>query len=245
MLDPGISYSFDVYITRNTGGWTSLGHLIFVTETFYSDLVFSYNSSSLENPVVSNLSSISVDTIVDNSVTDVLSVNLVDGGTEVPFSETLLMTITFDIVNPDATSQLSWRFGDTTIIDENSNNFNYFDGTLELIGSDNTYLPVGEEVESDINYFINTAPNPFGSTSLSTMLLLKAPEDGKLILNIYNIKGQLETTLYNSPVRKNQEIQISWGGKNSEGKKLSSGIYLCQILVDDCLFETKKIVIIR
>jgi len=245
LVDPGVSYCFDVYVTRNSSNWSNLGHLVFFTEIYYSDIVFNYNSSALVNPVVSNLNPIATDTVIDNSIADVLSVNLLDGGSEVPMGETLLLTITFDTVAPDATAQLSWRFGDTTIIDENSNNFNYVDGTLELLGSDNSSLPVSESAINETFDFIRISPNPFGSGLSSTELFITSPAQGQMELNVFNIKGQLVTTLYNDVVQKNQDIQLSWNGKDSRHNDLSSGIYLFQLLIENRLFETKKVVIIR
>jgi len=244
-IAPGISYSFDVYITRNTSNWTKLGHLVFMTEIYYSSLVFNYNSTALANPSVNNLSTITTGTIIDNSVPDMLSIELIDGGDIVPTVETLLLTLTLDVVEPSATAQLSWRFGDTTIIDENSNNFNYGNGTLELLGSDNSSLPVSPNVYAEIFEFLHISPNPFGCGSSSTQLYITAPSQGHMELNVFNIKGQLVNTLYNNVVQKNQDIQLSWDGKNSQGKELSSGIYLYQLLIENKLFETKKVVIIR
>ena len=245
LVDPEVSYSFDVYITRNSSNWSTLGHLVFFTEIYYSDMVFSYNSSALVNPVVTNLSQIVTGSVIYNSIADVLSVNLLDGGSEVPMNETLLLTITFDTVAPDATAQLSWRFGDTTIIDENSNHFSYADGTLLLLGSDNSSLPVSQGANNETFDFMRISPNPLGSGSSSTQLYITAPSQGHMELNVFNIKGQLINTLYNNAVQKNQDIHLSWDGKDSHGNDLSSGIYLYQLLIENRLYETKKVVIIR
>lgn len=244
-VDPGISYSFDVYITRNTSNWAKLGHLVFMTEIYYSSLVLNYNSTALANPTISNLSTIATDTIVGNSIVDVLSIDLVDGGITVPTSETLLLTLSFDVVAPDATAQLDWRLADTAIIDESSNNYHYADGTLELLGSDNSSLPVEHEIELGKLSFVHTIPNPFGALSPHTSLIIISPQTGNLSLNVFNIKGQLVNTLYNNVVQKNQDIQLSWNGKDSNGNDLSSGIYLYQLLIENKLFEIKKVVIIR
>jgi len=244
-VDPGISYSFDIFVTRNTTNWSTLGHLVFMTEIYYSTLVFNYNGTALSNPIVSNLSSITTGVNIDYSGADILTVDLIDGGTTVPTSETLLLNLSFDVVAPSATAQLDWRLADTAIIDESSNNFSYFDGSLELLGSDDSNLPVGHKLEVGELSFVQTIPNPFGSYSPSTELFITSPDKGQMELNVFNIKGQLVGTLFNNPVQKNQDIQLSWDGKDSHGNDLSSGIYLYQLLIENKLFETKKIVLIR
>jgi len=244
-VDPGISYNFDIFITRNTTNWYTLGHLVFMTEIYYSTLVFNYNSTALSNPIVSNLSSITTGVNINYSGADILTIDLIDGGTTVPTSEVLLLNLSFDVVAPGATAQLDWRLADTAIIDESSNNFSYFDGTLELLGSDSSSLPVEQEIEAEKLSFVRALPNPFGSGSSFTELFITTPAYGHMELNVFNIKGQLVQTLFDQQVQKSDEIQLIWNGKDSRGSELSSGIYLYQLLVNNELFETKKVVLIR
>ena len=111
---------------------------------------------------------------------------------------------------------------------------------------DNFDLPITQpEPQPTLFGILQIIPNPFGAFSPHTSLTIISPQSGKLLLNIFNIKGQLVNTLYNNAVQKNQEVQLSWDGKNSRGKELSSGIYLYQLLIENKLFETKKVVIIR
>ncbi|MDP8288429.1 MAG: T9SS type A sorting domain-containing protein [Candidatus Electryonea clarkiae] len=138
----GVSYSFDVYITRNTEDWSSLGNLFFITETWYSDLALNFNGSALANPVVSGLSPVATGTTVTTPSLGKLSISLTDGGITVPMTETKLLTVTFDVTDPDATSMLSWNTEDTSIINEASGQYYTTDGTLSLLGSDDSTLPV-------------------------------------------------------------------------------------------------------
>jgi len=112
--------------------------------------------------------------------------------------------------------------------------------------TDNTDLPVNQpEFKPTLFGILQSIPNPFGAFSPHTSLTIISPQTGKLSLNVFNIKGQLVNTIYNDDVQKNQDIQLSWNGKDSRGNDLSSGIYLYQLLVNNELFETKKVVIIR
>jgi len=138
----GVSYSFDIYITRNTEDWSNIGHLTFITETYYSDLVLSYNAAALSNPVVGGLSPVITNTLVTTPSDNELSITLIDGGTTVPMTETKLLTVTFDITDPTATSMLSWNTEDTGIINEAQLQYYTTGGTLSLLGSDDSTLPV-------------------------------------------------------------------------------------------------------
>jgi len=138
----GVSYSFDVYITRNTSNWSKLGHLTFITETYYSELTFNYNGSALNNPVVSGLSPVATGTNVTTPSSGVLAIELIDGGTDVPATETKLFTVTFDITDPSDTAMLTWSPSNSSIINEFSTQFKTSNGTLSLLGSDDSTLPV-------------------------------------------------------------------------------------------------------
>ena len=114
------------------------------------------------------------------------------------------------------------------------------------IDTDNTDLPVNQpEFKPTLFGILQSIPNPFGAFSPRTSLTIISPQSGKLSLNVFNIKGQLVQTLFDQQVQKNDEIELIWNGKDSRGNKLSSGIYLYQLLVNNELFETKKILIIR
>ncbi len=117
--------------------------------------------------------------------------------------------------------------------------------TLELLGSDDSNLPVAPEVVLPKDSFIQITPNPFGSISHQTSLSLVAPESGMVTVNVFNIKGQRITQLYRQEHQKFDEFTLSWDGKDEQHHDLGSGIYLFQLLVDDISYDIKKVVIIR
>jgi len=246
-LNPGDNYSFDVYIKRNTSNWLKLGHLNFMGEKYYSNLVFNYNSNALENPEISNLSPIASGIELNINNQDILSIDLLDGGDEVPTSETKLLTVDFEITNPYAMSQLNWKNNDTVIVDESSNQYVYFNGCLELLGSGNIYLPINyENIEnSEDENFLKIHPNPLGTYSPQTKFSLTAPETGKVILNLYNVKGQYISKLYEGYHQKNDVIQRTWDGNTKKNKNLTSGVYLFQLLLNNNIYDTDKILFVR
>ncbi len=77
-------------------------------------------------------------------------------------------------------------------------------------------------------------PNPFNP---ETIIQFDLPERADVTINIYDIKGSYITTVY-SGVLQNGTHKVKWNGKNSQGKKVSSGIYFYQ-------FKTGKMNIVK
>ena len=166
-------------------------------------------------------------------------------GNALPTTPTDLIHVKIVIADPSETAGLS--FENSLMIgcqfyDDNATQYD----PVTAIDTDNTNLPVNQpSFTLKPLGIMQSAPNPFGSRSSSTQLYIIAPSQGCMKLNVFNIKGQLVNTLYKNVVQKNQDIQLSWDGKDSRGNDLSSGIYLYQLLIENKLFETKKVVIIR
>lgn len=79
-------------------------------------------------------------------------------------------------------------------------------------------LPV--KYSLDQNY-----PNPFNPT---TNIQYQLPENSKVMLAVYNIRGEQVATLVNS-VQPTGYYQINWDGKNQFGHSVSSGVYFYRI----------------
>ena len=80
-------------------------------------------------------------------------------------------------------------------------------------------------------------PNPFNPL---TVIRYQIPEDGKVVLGIYNLLGQPIKTL----VEKEQEAgpyQVEWDGKDGEGSRVGSGIYFYRLKTGDFV-RVKKMV---
>jgi flagellar hook assembly protein FlgD len=63
-------------------------------------------------------------------------------------------------------------------------------------------------------------------------------------LEIYNIKGQLVKTLVNE-VLPAGEHSIIWDGRDSSGNRVSSGIYLYKLNVNDKTKAVKKCLLLK
>lgn len=75
------------------------------------------------------------------------------------------------------------------------------------------------------NYELANYPNPFNPV---TNISFSIPEDSKVELSIYNVKGQKVRTLVNNKIDKGI-YQITWNSKDDSGKTAASGIYFYKL----------------
>lgn len=68
-------------------------------------------------------------------------------------------------------------------------------------------------------------PNPFNPF---TIISFSIPEDTKVNLKVYNIKGQVVKTLLKEQIESG-EHRITWNGKDDNKKPVASGIYFYKI----------------
>jgi hypothetical protein len=83
-------------------------------------------------------------------------------------------------------------------------------------------------------------PNPFNP---STTIMFDLPRAEHVKLDIFNIKGELVTTIvdqYMSAGRK----EVSWTSTGSDGRAVSSGVY-CYRLVSGDFVQTRKMVLLK
>jgi len=101
--------------------------------------------------------------------------------------------------------------------------------------------------EPYIENLVNAYPNPFSnSTSISyttTRLLSATPL--KAEIRIYNIKGQLIRELPFCASSLSRFLEVTWDGKDSNGKILSAGVYLYSIVINCKIAETKKLILMK
>ena len=85
-------------------------------------------------------------------------------------------------------------------------------------------------------------PNPFNP---STTIAYAVPEgdEVQVRLNIYNIRGQLVSTLVNE-VKVAGNYQVQWDGSDNNGRQVSSGVYFYRIQAGD-FSQTRKMVILK
>lgn len=180
---PGVSYSFDVYITRNPS-WSANTALGALFNMFNSTCVFNIQNNAFANPVVTNLGS-PISSVIENIYPNKVQVELVSSGLPVPTTPELLFTLTMDIVNPSTTAALSWSSIDTVIYD--SSTFAY--KTFELLGGDDSALPVV------LSSFTANYVAQFDHVALAWST---QSEDGNAGWNLY--RGSYENAMMNGEV---------------------------------------------
>ena len=83
-------------------------------------------------------------------------------------------------------------------------------------------------------------PNPFNP---ETTISFSIPQNGKVDISIYNIKGQKIKTLADGNLRIGHH-KVIWNGKNENGKLVSSGIYFYKMETDK-FSEIKKCILMK
>ncbi len=97
-----------------------------------------------------------------------------------------------------------------------------------------------EYIISPVVQSVSVYPNPaFPNSQLSFILKKTMP----ISIDIYNIKGQKVKSLVNSKLTEG-EYQLSWDGKDNNGRTCSSGVYYYHIVAQNQQI-TKKMMIIK
>ena len=145
--------------------------------------------------------------------------------------------------NSNIDSKVSVRLEDnrayTTIlkdIDENGISM----GELYLISGELEGMAevIDEEFISP-EFYMQIFPNPFNpETTISFSLTTESTEDTEI--NIYNVKGQKVKTFQINPSTDQLINSVTWNGTDTNGKSVSTGVYLFELKADGKLLKTKK-----
>ncbi len=108
-------------------------------------------------------------------------------------------------------------------------------GAIEYYPPTSTHEIVNSSTISLTNY-----PNPFNPT---TTIAFNLPENDKVELSIYNIKGQKINTLVNDIMQSGNHT-IVWNGEDSNGKLVGSGFYFYQIKTGN-VTECKRMLLMK
>ena len=103
-------------------------------------------------------------------------------------------------------------------------------------------LAIESDNASPISYSLSeNYPNPFNP---STTFSYFTPEEGHVVIDIFNINGQRVKT-YSSGNKISGKRSIQWNGKDEKGLKLESGIYLYTMNIEGRVVDTKKMLLIK
>ncbi len=115
-------------------------------------------------------------------------------------------------------------------------NSKYLDAPA-FLGISYPILPEEEYFENSVSW---NYPNPFtNSTTISFSIPHREAKNEEI--KIYNLKGQLVKQVSID----NHQSSIEWDGKDKNGKELLNGIYLYQLVNDNKIIDTKKMLLLR
>ena len=109
-------------------------------------------------------------------------------------------------------------------------NHNYFCSLASIVDD---ILP--QKVELEQNY-----PNPFNPT---TVISFTMSMQDRAVLSIYNLKGQIVATIMDSHMQPGKHT-LTWYGKDSMGREVSSGMYFYKLTVGKISYQ-KKLILLR
>ena len=107
-------------------------------------------------------------------------------------------------------------------------------------------IPLGEipvkisPSENNISSEINIFPNPYLPQKQALTININSNISQKAVINIFNINGQKVFSLEQN-IKKGHN-SLSWNGQNFIGNKVNTGIYLCNIILENQRI-TKKIIV--
>ncbi len=94
-------------------------------------------------------------------------------------------------------------------------------------------LPDGFELDQN-------HPNPFNPT---TDISFTIPEPQRVLLQVYNVRGQLVRTLIDADMSAGSH-SVQWDSRDEEGQQVSSGVYFYRLTAGD-MTATKKMTLVK
>ena len=115
----------------------------------------------------------------------------------------------------------------------------------------------GNSIDDNLNnastqmYKLQNYPNPF-NTGTTISFQINKEQNGQPELKIFNLRGQKIkniplSLIHYEPVngRKRNNYSIIWNGTDDTGKPVSSGIYFCNLNIDNKSVAAKRIILIK
>ncbi|MFQ6104681.1 MAG: FG-GAP-like repeat-containing protein [Candidatus Glassbacteria bacterium] len=119
---------------------------------------------------------------------------------------------------------------------------------LHLVVEDSTLSKIDrldQKARLPRSYFLyQNYPNPFNPTTVITFDITgNASRNQQVLLAIYDLRGKYVNTLIDSQLEPGRH-EIVWDGRNGEGERVSSGIYLYTLRCGDKTY-TRKMVMVK
>jgi len=91
------------------------------------------------------------------------------------------------------------------------------------------------------HFLLQNYPNPF---NLETKIGFVLPVGGRVRLEIYSLLGRRVRVLMEGSLKPGL-YHLRWDGKDEVGREVSSGVYLCRLVVDDDQVAVSKMLLLR
>jgi hypothetical protein len=130
-------------------------------------------------------------------------------------------------------NKIFYTTSSTTVIMTNNTSIDFTIEPTSPTGSDDT--PVSSSVLSAQNY-----PNPFNPT---TNISFNLPVATKVIVTVYNVKGQTVTKLVDDELEEGLH-NVTWNGLDSNNKSVASGVYYYKVKAAK-KSVTKKMILLK
>ena len=104
-----------------------------------------------------------------------------------------------------------------------------------------TPVSVRIQTRPEVYALRNNYPNPFNP---ETTLKYDLPEAGDVTLEVYNMLGQVVSTLVNEHQAAGR-YAIQWDATNDRGQSMSSGVYFYRVQVGDQFTDIKKMLLLK
>jgi len=101
----------------------------------------------------------------------------------------------------------------------------FFSTALQEIST----LDLEDNIVAPEEFQTKAYPNPFNPT---TTIMFNLPNESGVNLAVYNVKGQKIKSLIHNEQREKGRNEVSWNGKDQQGKAVSSGIYFYRLETD-------------
>ncbi|MBK7703960.1 MAG: T9SS type A sorting domain-containing protein [bacterium] len=125
----------------------------------------------------------------------------------------------------------------------------YAFGEFQLVPlRDEDITVVATAVEGDLPQilpaggFSSIKPNPFNPKTEIRFVLTR---DNLVQLNVYNIRGELVSTLVNERLQGGGERVVSWDGTDNAGQQMASGTYFARLRIGADVMQVRKLMLVK
>jgi len=192
-----------------------------------------YQGEAYESVLVSTFASTVIDTLGSAQYSEFM---ISDTGAD---ADSLVVNAAFDMVYAPV-------LGDNVVV---KGFMDYAFGEFQLVPlRDEDITVVTTAVEGELPQilpaggFSSIRPNPFNPKTEIRFVLTR---DNLVQLNVYNIRGELVSTLVNERLQGGGERVVSWDGTDNAGQQVASGTYFARLRIGADVMQVRKLMLVK